>query len=112
MVISDSIRVNDLGGAFYTPRITALMPVYNAERYLPEALKSILDQSYDNFRLLIVDDASTDSSSAMMQGNSRCVVRYPETHDEIIGRLAVFRRSICHPSVMIRPSLFLRRGKQ
>lgn len=38
------------------------MPAYNAATYLPDAMQSVLDQSYDNWELVVVDDASTDSS--------------------------------------------------
>ena len=43
-------------------KITVFMPVYNSERYLKEAIDSILNQSYKNFELLIINDGSTDSS--------------------------------------------------
>jgi len=36
------------------------MPVYNAERYLEEALESLLGQSFGDFELVISDNASTD----------------------------------------------------
>lgn len=45
------------------PRITVLMPVYNAERHLREAINSILDQSFKPFEFLIIDDGSTDRST-------------------------------------------------
>ena len=45
-----------------SPLITVILPVYNRENYLREAIQSILDQTYKNFELLIVDDASTDNS--------------------------------------------------
>ena len=38
------------------------MPVYNAEKYLNETIDSILDQTYDDFEFLIIDDGSTDRS--------------------------------------------------
>jgi glycosyltransferase involved in cell wall biosynthesis len=44
------------------PLVTVLMPVYNAEKYLREAIDSILDQTLTNFEFLIVDDGSKDSS--------------------------------------------------
>lgn len=44
------------------PLVSVILPVHNAERYLAEAIESILDQSYSNFELVVVDDASTDSS--------------------------------------------------
>ncbi|MEO5998180.1 MAG: glycosyltransferase [Chitinophagaceae bacterium] len=44
------------------PLVTVLMPVYNAEKYLEEAIDSILQQTLTDFELLIIDDASVDSS--------------------------------------------------
>lgn len=38
------------------------MPVYNTEKYLNESIRSILNQTYKNFELLIIDDGSTDNS--------------------------------------------------
>ena len=42
--------------------ITVLMPVYNGEKFLREAIESILNQSYEDFEFLIINDASTDRS--------------------------------------------------
>ncbi|HEY9639960.1 MAG TPA: glycosyltransferase [Coleofasciculaceae cyanobacterium] len=47
--------------------ISVVMPVYNNARYLPAALDSILNQTFTNFRFLIVDDGSTDESLAILQ---------------------------------------------
>lgn len=45
-----------------SPKVSVLMAVYNAEKYLPEAVDSILGQSFTDFECLIVDDGSTDHS--------------------------------------------------
>ncbi len=50
------------------PRISVIVPVYNVEEYLPRCVKSILSQSFSDFELLLVDDASTDGSLAVAQG--------------------------------------------
>jgi len=44
------------------PKISVLLPVYNAEAFIGESIKSILDQTESDFELLIIDDCSTDSS--------------------------------------------------
>jgi glycosyltransferase involved in cell wall biosynthesis len=43
-------------------KLSIIMPVYNAEKYLTEAINSILQQKYTNFELIIVDDGSFDNS--------------------------------------------------
>ncbi len=49
------------------PRVTVVMAVYNAAQFLREAVGSILSQTYRDFELLVVDDASTDNSLAVLQ---------------------------------------------
>ncbi len=50
------------------PKITVLMTVHNGARYLVEAIESVLAQTMDAFELLIVDDASSDATSAILEG--------------------------------------------
>jgi len=45
-----------------TPRVTVLMAVHNGEPYVRESLQSVLDQTFTDFELLVVDDASTDGT--------------------------------------------------
>jgi glycosyltransferase involved in cell wall biosynthesis len=49
------------------PLISVLMPVYNGERYLDAAVRSILAQTLGDFELIVVDDGSTDRSLARLQ---------------------------------------------
>ena len=45
-----------------TPKVSIIMPVFNAAKYLDETINSILNQTYDDFEFLIIDDGSTDNS--------------------------------------------------
>jgi glycosyltransferase involved in cell wall biosynthesis len=49
------------------PEITVLMPAYNAELYIKEAVESILNQTFRNFEFLIINDGSTDKTLAILQ---------------------------------------------
>lgn len=53
------------------PVISVLMPVYNAERYVAEAVDSILAQTFTDFEFSIIDDGSTDSSLEILQRYAR-----------------------------------------
>jgi glycosyltransferase involved in cell wall biosynthesis len=50
------------------PLISVCMPAYNAERYVAEAVESILNQTLGDFEFLIVDDGSTDGSRRILEG--------------------------------------------
>ena len=44
------------------PLVSVILPVYNAEKYLNDSIKSIINQTYKNFELIIIEDGSTDKS--------------------------------------------------
>ena len=51
-----------------SPGISVIMPVYNGEKFLREAIESILNQTYKDFEFLIVYDESTDETLSIIQG--------------------------------------------
>lgn len=53
------------------PISSVIMPVYNGEKYLSEAIESILNQTYKNLELIIVDDGSNDNSVAIIEKYQR-----------------------------------------
>lgn len=54
-----------------TPKVTVLMPAYNAEKYIAEAIDSILNQTFTDFEYLIIDDGSTDNTWKIIQEYAR-----------------------------------------
>ena len=48
------------------PTISVVMPAYNGEKYLREAIDSILDQTYKNFEFIILNDGSTDNTEEII----------------------------------------------
>jgi glycosyltransferase involved in cell wall biosynthesis len=51
--------------------VSIIMPCYNAEKFIGEAIESVLLQSYQNWELFVVDDCSTDSSAKIIQSFSK-----------------------------------------
>ena len=49
------------------PKVSVLLPVYNGEKYLPEAVDSILAQTFTDYEFLIIDDGSTDNSFKILK---------------------------------------------
>lgn len=60
------------------PLISIVLPVYNAEKFLKEAIESILTQSYTNYEFIIINDCSTDASWKIIQ-------EYKQKDDRIVA---------------------------
>ena len=58
--------MNDSGGT-RPPVASVLLPVFNGQKYLEEAIESVLNQTFTDFDLLLLDDGSTDGSRALME---------------------------------------------
>lgn len=65
-----------------TPRISVVMGVYNSERTLRAAVESIISQSYRDWEFIICDDASSDSSLAILQEYAQQDNRIKVLHNE------------------------------
>lgn len=63
------------------PLVSVIMPVYNAERHLEEAIQSILNQTYDNIELIIINDGSTDQSQNIIK-----TIQLKDTRIRLVSR--------------------------
>lgn len=71
----DSIA-SEIGSQVPTQRVSVILPTYNRERYLPEAIASVFAQTLHDLELIIVDDGSTDSTAALVGAIADERVRY------------------------------------
>jgi len=69
-----------------SPKISAIVPCYNGARWLAEALESIKAQSLPVQEIIVVDDASTDTSTEIAQDHGALVIRNPTNRGEGYSR--------------------------
>ena len=67
--------------------ITVVVPIYKREKYLHETMESILNQTYKNLEIILVDDGSTD--------NSLRIARYYERLDKRVKVITQKNMGIC-----------------
>lgn len=63
-------------------KISVIVPVYNVEKYLPRCLDSIIQQSYKNLEIILVDDGSTDNSGLICDEYAKRDARIKVLHKE------------------------------
>lgn len=64
------------------PLVSVIIPVYNAERYVYEAVSSIINQTYQNIEIIIIDDGSTDASDKIVRSfNSPKIIYLKNEHN-------------------------------
>lgn len=77
------------------PKVSICIPVYNGERFLQQAVESVLSQSYPSFEILIIDNASTDGTSKLAADYAagNCKVRL-FNNDKNIGLVGNLNRCL------------------
>jgi len=78
------------------PYVSVIVPVYNAEKYLPECVESIFKQSESNWQLILVNDGSTDSSADLCRTYSKQDPRIHYIEQKHAGVSAARNQGIAH----------------
>lgn len=75
------------------PTVSVCIPTYNGEKYIRMAIESVLAQTYDNFELIIIDDASTDQTTDIVNEFNDVRIRLLH-NEENIGMVANWNRCL------------------
>ncbi|UTZ40106.1 glycosyltransferase family 2 protein [Vibrio campbellii] len=79
-----------------TPEVSVILPVYNAEAYLAQAIDSILSQTFSNLELVVVNDGSTDGSQAIIEQFANQDARVKAYSRENQGLVATLNELLAH----------------
>ena len=77
-----------------SPLVTVVMAVYNERLYLEEAVRSILDQTFENFEFIIINDGSTDGSEEVLEQFADLDDRIRLVHQENRGLIVSLNRGL------------------
>lgn len=81
----------------HNPKVSVLIPAYNYGLYLPEAIESVLNQTYTNFELIVVDNCSSDNTQEIVaryaENDSRVTFRQ---NSENIGMYRNYNQALLH----------------
>lgn len=76
-----------------TPLVSIVIPAYNAERFLGEALASVRAQSHDAIEVIVCDDASTDATPTIAAGTGDIRIRYLR-NEQTLGGYGAMNRGV------------------
>ena len=68
-----------------SPMVSVLMPIYRVEKYLPESIESVLNQTYHNLELILVDDGSPDKCPELVDSYAKRDQRIVAVHQKNSG---------------------------
>jgi len=77
-----------------SPKVSVIMSVYNGEKYLKEAVESILNQTFGDFEFIIINDGSTDKSGEILEEYAKKDSRIRLFHQKNMGLTKSLNRAI------------------
>lgn len=78
------------------PELSIIVPVYKVEKYIHQCIDSILNQSFENFEIILVDDGSPDQSGAICDEYAKRDIRVKVIHQENAGLSAARNTGLKH----------------
>ena len=67
-------------------KVSIVVPIYNTEKYLKKCLDSIINQTYENLEIILVDDGSTDNSGKIIDDYAKKDSRIKAIHQKNAGQ--------------------------
>jgi glycosyltransferase involved in cell wall biosynthesis len=81
------------------PKVSVCIPTYNYGRFIPDAIESVLGQTFNNFELLVVDNCSSDNTREVVENYSRRDARVLYICNEVnVGMVGNWNRCLKHAS--------------
>ena len=53
------------------PKVSIVLPTYNGEKYIKEAIRGVISQTYNDWELIVVNDCSTDNTKKLLKNKWR-----------------------------------------
>jgi len=75
------------------PLVSIIIPAYNAEKYIAEAIDSALSQTYSNIEVIVIDDGSIDTTAAIISSYKGVVFKQHDHQGACVARNAGFTLS-------------------
>ncbi len=66
--------------------VSVIIPTFNGAQFLPQAIESVLSQTYPHFEIIVVDDGSTDGTKAIIEPNTNIRYIYQENQGVCVAR--------------------------
>jgi len=79
------VKINDVPEPERQPKVSVVMPTYNRAREISRSIRSVLSQSFSDFELIIVDDASKDNTDEVISGFVDSRIRYEKLTSNVGG---------------------------